>query len=127
MAAEQGFTISTSGSTLSGLVGSAAGIGLAAYVVSVALHGNIQQLGQALLKEEKYLEFAIAIVIVWALAKWGPTSPITDLLIVGVVIGVALRLASNTSLPTALTAFANGQASMLQTVQALFGGSTYAG
>ena len=127
MADNTGFSITNSGSNLSGIVGSAAGVGLAAYIISVALHGNIQQLGQKLLGEEKYLEFAIAIVIVWAITKYGPTSPLIDLIIVIAVVAVALRLASTTSLPTALTAFANGQATMLQTVQALFGGNTNAG
>ena len=125
--ADTGFNITTSGSSLSGVVGAGAGLGLAAYLIAVALQGNIRELGQKLLGEEKYLEFAIAIVIVWAATKYGPTSPLIDLLIVGVVVGVALRLASNTSLPAALTAFANGQAGMLQTVQAIFGGTTNAG
>lgn len=122
-APSRGFNIDTSGPTISGIVGTAAGLGLAGYIGAVTLQGNLPALWQQLQQEELYIEFAIAIVIVWALMKYGPTSPIVDLLVLAAVVAVALKVAGNTSLQPALSQFASGQATMSQTIQAIFSGT----
>lgn len=111
------------------LVSAAAGLGLAGYVIGVALNGNLGALWTQLKKEEPYLEFAFAIVIVWALAKYGPTSEITDGLVIAAVVAVALKMAGRLNLQPALGNFASGQASIQQTVSSIFsqGSLTHAG
>lgn len=114
-----GLTVNTSGSSVSTIVGAGCGLALAAYIGAVAINGNIQTLGSDLMQEEGYLEFVIAIVVLWALAKYGPTGPITDFLIAASVIAFALRVSSKVQLPTILSQFASGQASMAATVKAI--------
>jgi hypothetical protein len=107
------------GGSLNGIVGAGSGLAIAAYVLAVTYQGNLDALGAMLMKEETYLEFVIAIVVVWALSKYAPISPITDLLIFGAFAALALRIAGKVSLPSILSQFANGQATMLQTVQTI--------
>lgn len=116
-----GFTIKNSGSSLNGIVGAGSGLAIAAYLIAVTFQGNLDQLGAMLLKEESYLEFALAIIILWALNKYGPTSPITDLLMTGTVIAVILRISAKINLSSITSNFASGNASMVQTVQAIVG------
>jgi hypothetical protein len=115
-----GFTVNTEGASLMGIVGAASGVGLAAYLIAVVLQGNLQPLIKLLQTEEPYLEFAVAIVIVWALMKYGPTSEVTDLLVVGAVAGVALKLAGRLNIGTAVDSFAQGKTGILQTVETVF-------
>jgi hypothetical protein len=117
----QGQTITTQGDGLSTALGAASGLAIAAYVVAVIYQGNLDNLGSMLLKEEGYLEFVIAIVLLWMLHRYGPDSPITDAITgIGILV-VILRLASTANLTSALSSFASGQAGLMQTVQALFG------
>jgi hypothetical protein len=119
-ASSGGFTVSTEGASLMGIVGASAGIGLAAYIIAVALQGNLSKLFDLLKTEEPYLEFAVAIVIVWALMKYGPTSEVTDLLVVGAVAAVALKVAGRLNIGTAIDGFASGKTGILQTIETVF-------
>lgn len=115
-----GFQVSTEGATIMGIVGAASGVGLAAYIIAVVLQGNLQKLVALLQQEEPYLEFAVAIIIVWALMKYGPTSAATDWLVVGALTAVALKLAGRLNIGTALDSFAQGKTGILQTVETIF-------
>jgi hypothetical protein len=52
--------------------------------------------------------------------KYGPTSEVTDLLVVGAVAGVALKLAGRLNIGTAVDSFAQGKTGILQTVETVF-------
>ena len=117
----KGFSVSTSGTGVMDIVGAGSGLAVAAYLVAVALNGNATALGALLMKEEPYLEFVVAVLIIWALHKYGPTGTVTDLITVGVIVGVVLRLAGVINLNNVLTPFAQGKAGILQTLQSVLG------
>lgn len=122
MANNSGFSISTEGTSLSDVLGAGSGLAIAAYLVAVTINGNISALGTLLKQEEGYLEFLVAIIIIWALNKWGPTNQVTDLLTMGVIVGLVLRIAGKINLGSIVQNFASGQATMLQTAQAIIQG-----
>lgn len=122
MALSNPISITTDGSSLSDVVGGVSGLAIAAYIVAVALNGNLSTLLTQLKGEEGYIEFLIAIIAIWALNKWGPTNQITDLLTVGVIVGLVLRISSRINLIGITQNFASGQANMLQTAQAIVQG-----
>jgi hypothetical protein len=122
MALSNPISITTSGTGLSDVLGAGSGLAIAAYLALVTLNGNIAPLLTQLKQEEGYLEFLIAIILIWALNKWGPTNKVTDLLTVGVILGLVFRISSKIDLVGITKNFANGQATMQQTAQAIIQG-----
>jgi len=114
-----GFEISAPSMDYNSILTTVSGLGVAAYGIAVVIQGNGSQLVSMLKQEEGYLEFAIAIIAIGLLTKYGPTGPITDLLVVGVLLGLLFRISSNIDLGSIMTKFANGQATMAQTAQAI--------
>lgn len=120
-----GVTVDTDNGSLGSFVGAASGIAIAAYLAAVIYQGNLSALGTQLMTEEGYLEFLVALVVLWALAKYGPGGPIFKMLLGTTVIGVGLTVSGKLpQLGTTLQAFGSGQANMLQTIQALFSNVT---
>lgn len=115
------FTLSTEGQSIENILGAGSGIAIAAYLIAVVMNGNTNQLGSLLVQEEPYLEFVVAILAIWALAKWGPTGPITDSLVIGAVVALALKVGANVNFGSTLQQFASGQKGILATGQALIG------
>ena len=108
--------------TTGNLLGTVSGLAIASYVFAVVWQGNTKELGALLYTEEGYIEFIVALFVIGLLMKYGPTSPITDILVVGAVIGVLLRISSKVDLPSILQDFASGKVSGLTTIQTIFKG-----
>ena len=64
------------------LMSGALAVGIGVYLAAVVINGNIGDLGTALKTETGYLEFLIALFVLSLLASFGPTSEITQALIV---------------------------------------------
>ena len=75
-----------------GGVSALAGAGVGAYVIAVAVHNNTLPLFAALGEEKKYLYFLGALGAVGILHNYGPTSRITDALVVLSVVALAVRV-----------------------------------
>ena len=107
----------------SDLMSGAIAVGIGVYIAAVVINGNIVDLGGALASESGYLEFLIALFVLSLLASFGPTSEITQALIVLALIGLAFRLATNTpKVLTALQNFGSGQTDLFGTFTAIVGG-----
>lgn len=113
----KGINVKLPSNDINSISGALAGLGIAGYVLAVAINGNMIKLGQYLVQEEPYVEFVVAILIIWALEKWGPSNGITTLLVSGVVVGLILRLGSRVNINALATEFAAGKISMLQFVE----------
>jgi hypothetical protein len=83
---------------LAKLVGVSCGIGTGAYLIAVAYQGNVTALWSQVKTDEHYVEFLAAIVILWALKQYGPTSTISDILLAGAALALLLKAGSNGSI-----------------------------
>lgn len=119
---QTGFSINAPNLNLSNTVGAVSGLALATYLGFVLYNGNTGTLKNYLLQEEPYLEFIAAIAILWLLTKYGPSSQITDFLIVGVLLAMAFRIASRVNLPGVMQQFATGQVGLFKTISTLLQG-----
>jgi hypothetical protein len=105
------------------LMSGALAVGVGVYLAAVLINGNLSDLGSSLMHESGYLEFLIALFVLSLLASFGPTSEITQVLIVIALIGLAFRLATNTpKVLTALQNFGAGQTDLFGTFSAIVGG-----
>lgn len=94
------------------------------YLVAVAWQQNLGQLWELLKQETGYLDFVIALVVLGALHKYGPTNKIADALIVMVIVGVLLRLARTVNITDITRRFANGELGIVGLVRTLLGDRT---
>lgn len=105
------------------LMSGALAVGIGVYLAAVLINGNLTDLGSSLSHESGYLEFLIALFVLSLLASFGPTSEITQALIVVALIGLAFRLATNTpKVLIALQNFGSGQTDLFRTFAAIVGG-----
>ena len=96
-------------------------IGIGVYLAAVLIQGNLSDLWTDLSGELGYVEFLVALFIISLLASFGPTSQITDMLIVLALIGFAFRIATNSpKVISALQNFGNGQTDLFGTFKAIF-------
>lgn len=105
------------GKALNGIVGVMLGL----YLINVAIKGNSKALMAMLKDEGGYLQLLVAMYALYLLHEYGPTSKVTDALIIAAITAVLVKAATNVNTGSILTSFANGQANMLDTVKALFG------
>lgn len=78
-------------SFLDNLPSGVSAIVIAGYIGAVIYQGNLKALELELLKERGYLEFVIALFIVHSLMNYAPTGDITNLLLWGSLIALALK------------------------------------
>jgi len=103
------------------LIATVIGASFGIYLGAVVWNNNVNTLGAMLIKEGGYLEFLIAIALLMVIHTYLPGNPVTDLITAIAVVAVLIKAAGNTNISTALTNFSNGQATMLQTVEAILG------
>lgn len=103
------------------VLGAVTGVGLGLYTLKVIVNGNIVELGSLVKEETGYLEFLIAIYVLYLLHKNGPTHSIVDGLIVIAVVAVLIKAATKSNLSSLLSDFGAGRASMLETVNKIIG------
>lgn len=114
------------------LLNTTAGVGLGAYLIAVAVHGNLYQpgatdtLSHQIMTDADYIEFVIALAALGALMKWGPTSGVTDALVAMAIVAFLLKVANNNK--ALLTALANfGQPGFFGQLTSALGVNTNAG
>ena len=108
-------------SATSKLLGTVSGVALGGYLIAVTYNGNLPTLWETLKKEKGYLEFIVALFILGAINEFGPTSKIS-IAVSGIgITAVILKAASNSEVTSKISAFANGQASMLDVFKSLLG------
>jgi hypothetical protein len=103
------------------VLGAVTGVGVGLYIIQVVAKGNTKNLYELVKDETGYLEFLIALYVLYLLHKFGPTSKITDALIVMAVIAVLIKAATHSNLSSALSDFAAGRKSMFQTLSEILG------
>jgi hypothetical protein len=78
--------------------GTVSGLAIGAYFVGVAINGNTTALISELQTEKGYIYFLGSLFAIGALQKYGPTSKITDALLLLSIAGVAIKLGTNVDL-----------------------------
>lgn len=96
-------------------------IGTGAYLVGVAYNGNLSKLIDTLKEEEGYLDFVVALFLLGAIQNYEPTNKLSNILLFMAGFGLFIRLNNNFSLSGALKDFANGRASLIDTVKKIGG------
>lgn len=101
---------------LSYLLNASAGCALGAYIIAVTVQGNLLPNSQKadlvdyVVSDADYIEFVVAMVVIWALLQWGPSKEVVGPIVVVGVLGVILKAgASNTTLLAALADFGKPQ------------------
>lgn len=102
-------------STIDGL----AAVALGVYVAVIAIRGNLKSLLGELTKETGYLEFIVAIFLIYELTKIKAIRPITLPLAGGALIILAMRIV-NGSDTQAFTDFRDGKIGLIQLAGKLF-------
>ncbi len=75
--------------------GGVVGVLLGVYLVRVGIAGNGKQLLALLREDDKYLDFLLALWILWVLHEYGPTHDITDQLVISGIVGTILLVVHN--------------------------------
>lgn len=104
------------------LISSSAGGAIGVYLFAVVWRGNIKELGKLLAKEEGYIEFLIAIMILYALDKYGPENKVTKIITTMAILAVVLRFAQRSGLTGKFSEFQIGKISGFDFVKSLFKG-----
>jgi hypothetical protein len=108
--------------TIEELLGSLSGAAIGAYAFSVVWHGNTKTLGTYLMQEEGYVEFIVALLILGAVDRWGPTGKVASAITTMTIIAILVKIGMNSNLNQNLAKFASGQTSALDTIKALLQG-----
>ncbi len=98
-----------------------ASIALAVYLVIVFYRGNIFPMLNELKKETGYLEFLIAIYLVYLLLKIQATRPIVALLVTGAVMVMLIKMSQNFS-ASKFSDFQAGRINLFQLATSVLGG-----
>ena len=89
----------------------AAAIAIGVYLVIVIYRGNVIPFLNELKKEVGFLEFIVAVYILYRLVKIPTAGPIIGALAAGAILAAVLKASQNFN-STAFTQFANGQISI---------------
>lgn len=96
------------------------GAGIGVYLFAVVWHKNTVQLGRYLKKEEGYIEFIVALLILGAINKYAPSSKIAKTLTAFAILAALISIAEKNNLSAKLGEFASGRVSGLDTLKDIF-------
>jgi hypothetical protein len=97
----------------------------AGYIGAVLYQGNGNKLAAELSKEGRFLEFLVAVYIVWFLASQkGPVGKIASPLVTVGLVAAALVWISKAGVADAIRGWQAGNAGMFETVLKIFGAET---
>lgn len=108
-------------SASSDLLNGAATVGAGAYLVTVVYKGNTHELFTLLKSEKGYIDFVIALFILGAIQKYGPTSKLSSTLTAITLIALAVKTMGKTGVSDAITKFGRGEAGILETAKSILG------
>lgn len=108
---------------IDGIISTVGGVGLGAYLIAVVFQGNGKTLLTEVTKDWQYLEFLVAIYILYALhaSKWG--GQIVTMLIQTAIVALLIKMAaaSGNGITEASDSFAAGKLSLFQYIQTVLG------
>ncbi len=107
-------------SALTQLANGASALAIGGYLAAVVYQGNVKPLISEMSGDYGYIEFLVAGVILKVIVDNPATHEVATLLIVAAVIAATLKFAAGSGNLSALENFANGNASMLATLEAIF-------
>lgn len=108
-------------SAINSLLNGGSAIGLGGYLVGVTYKGNVKELGGLLYEETGYIDFVAALFILGSIQKYGPTSKVANILIAITLVGLAIKVGNNNTLLTAITDFASGNKTIVETFKSITG------
>ena len=109
--------------SMGGALDGLSAIALGGYVTAVIFHGNLNPLLDDVVKQRGYGDFVIAAGTLWGIAEWKPGEPVIGALIIGGLVAIVIKVASNRqSIAGAFQSFADGQTDIFGLLAQLFGG-----
>ncbi len=94
---------------------------VAGYIAAVVYNGNAQKLFNELKTETGYLEFAIALALIYYLVMNKYTGDITSMFVLAAAVAMTLKIMINLGDTTIFQEFAQGKRGLFSTAGALFG------
>lgn len=102
-------------------LGGISAIALGAYLAAVITHGNTEALLSELKKETGYLEFLVAVWVLWHLMTYKPIRDVSAPLVLGGILAIALKIAATSNISSKMEQFSSGQISLFGLFRSVIG------
>lgn len=119
--ASKDIVLETADNTLDGALDGVASVGLAVYLILVFYRGNLFPLLSELKKEYGYLEFLLALFIVYRLMKVQSIRPVVASFVFAAVLIAAMNISKLADM-SLLKQFADGKVGLFKVIYSTFGG-----
>lgn len=90
---------------------------VAGYIGTVIAQGNADQLFKEIKTETPFLEFVVALAILWTLSRNKSVGPAVNAFVIMALLALGLKIAANTNSSNALKEFGNGNAGLFETIR----------